>query len=430
MTKNYTFLIVCILGLISQYNFAQNTYDGGVFILNEGMFGTNTASVSFLDDSNNLSNNVFANQNTELDLGQVAQGMGFEGDEAYIVSNGSSEINVVDRVSFSHIATITSGIDNPRYIEFNNGLAYVTNWGDPTDTTDDYVAVIDLQNYTVIDNIAVAEGPEEIVKKGNTLFVGHQGGYGYGNTVSVIDLTDYSVSEITLADIPNSLEVDDDYLYVLCGGMPAWTGTETQAKLFRIDLTDNTAIEEFDFATGEHPDFLEVENGIAYYVLNNNIFEFDFIDTSLSTTPFIDTTTESLQISYGLSLIDDTFYLADALDYVTDGIIHTYDVTGNFLNSYTVGLIPNGIYKYEAENLSVPTQEKLQLAIYPNPTTEKLYLSTQEKAEVSIYSLSGNLIKKATYTNNGINVNTLSAGIYLVNVKQNGKQQTLKLIVK
>lgn len=61
--------------------------------------------------------------------------------------------------------------------------------------------------------------------------MGHQGGYGYGNTVSVIDLTDYSVSEITLADIPNSLEVDDDYLYVLCGGMPAWTGTETQAKL-------------------------------------------------------------------------------------------------------------------------------------------------------------------------------------------------------
>ena len=170
MTKNYTFLIVCILGLISQYNFAQNTYDDGVFILNEGMFGTNTVFVSFLDDSNNLSNNVFANQNTELDLGQVAQGMGFEGDEAYIVSNGSSEINVEDRVSFSHITTITSGIDNPRYIAFDNGLAYVTNWGDPTDTTDDYVAVIDLQNYTVIDNIAVAEVLKRLLKKG-TLFL-------------------------------------------------------------------------------------------------------------------------------------------------------------------------------------------------------------------------------------------------------------------
>lgn len=429
MKKNYTLLMVCILGLISQYNFAQNTYDNGVFILNEGGAGSANASISYLDNSGNLSNNIFSNENPGMSLGAVAQGMGFEGNEAYIIANVSSEINVVDRVSFSHIANITNGINNPRYIEFDNGLAYVTNWGDAGVTTDDYIAVIDLQTYTVIDNIPVAEGPEEIVKKGNVLFVGHQGGYGHGNTVSVIDLTNYSVTAITVADVPNSLEVDDDYLYVLCGGKPAWTGAETLGKLYRIDLTDYTLVEEFDFSNGEHPDFLEIENGVAYYVENNNIFEFDFVGTSLPTTPLVSTT--NVQIAYGFSFIDDIFYLTDAVDYISSGKVFTYDLTGSYQNDYTVGPLPNGVYKYEDDNLFVqPSQDKLQLSIYPNPTTEKLYLSTQEKAEVSFYSLSGNLIKKANYTNSGINVTSLSAGIYLVNVMQKGKHQTLKLIVE
>ncbi|MDQ7917783.1 T9SS type A sorting domain-containing protein [Mesonia sp. MT50] len=429
MTKNYTFLIVCILGLISQYNFAQNTYDDGVFILNEGMAGTNTASVSFLDDTNTLSNGIFVNENSGLNIGQIAQGMGFEGDEAYIVSNGSSEVHIVDRVSFSHVATVTEGLDNPRYIEFDNGLAYVTNWGDPVNTADDFIAVINLETYTVVNNIAVAEGPEEIIKKGSKLFVGHQGGYGYGNTVSVIDLTDYSVSEITLADIPNSLEVDEDYLYVLCGGKPNWTGEESIAKLFRIDLNDYSAVEEFEFEIGQHPDFLEVEDGVAYYVEDTNIFEFDFSTTSLPTTAFI--TTANVQIAYGFSFIDGVFYLADVVDYVSDGIVYTYDATGGLQESYTVGLIPNGIYKYEAEDLSVEqTQEELQLAIYPNPTADKLFLTTQQAAEVSIYNLNAKLVKKATYTNNGISVNTLSTGVYLVRVQQENTQQTLKLIIK
>lgn len=429
MTKNYTFLMLCILGLLSQYNFAQNTFDDGVFILNEGMAGTNTASVSFLDDTNTLSNGIFVNENSGLNIGQIAQGMGFEGDEAYIVSNGSSEVHIVDRVSFSHIATITEGINNPRYIEFKDGFGYVTNWGDPTDTTDDFIAVIDLENYTVVNNIAVAEGPEEIIKKGNKLFVGHQGGYGHGNTVSVIDLTDDSVFEISLADIPNSLEVDEDYLYVLCGGKPNWTGDETIAKLFRINLNDYTAVEEFEFQIGQHPDFLEIEDGVAYYVESNNIYEFDFSSSSLPTTTFINTT--NVQIAYAFSFIDGVFYLADVVDYVSDGIVYTYDATGSLQDSYTVGLIPNEIYKYEEEDLSVePTQEKLQLAIYPNPTADKLFLTTQEAAEVSIYNSNGNLIKKATYTANGISVNALSTGIYLVRVQQKNTQQTLKLIIK
>lgn len=347
MKKNYLFVLTSIFSLLAYSGFAQS-YDNGVFILNEGMFGTNTASVSFLNDSGTIDDNIFATENPGQDIGQLGQGMGFNGDNAYIISNGSSEVNVVDRLTFAHIATVTTDINNPRYIAFDNGFGYITNWGDPGVTTDDYIAVMDLSTNTVVSTIPVVEGPERIVKKNNQLFVAHQGGYGFGNSVSVIDLTDNSVSQITVGDIPNSISADDDYLYVLCGGKPAWTSDETLGKLYRIDLTDFSVVTISDFATSEHPNYLQVDNGNAFYVLNNNIYNFDFTG-NLPTTAFIDTSAQNVTLTYGLSLIDDTLYLADAEDYVSNGKIRTYSTLGAYQNEYTVGIIPNGVYKYEME---------------------------------------------------------------------------------
>lgn len=345
MKKNYLFLIPFLFGLLVFSGFAQSNYDNGVFILNEGMYGTNTASVSFLSASGTINNGIFANENAGMDIGQLAQGMGFDGDNAYIVSNGSSEVNVLDRVTFAHIATVTTGLDNPRNIAFNNGFGYITNWGDPTIVSDDYIAVLDLATNTITSTISVVEGPEEIIKQNNQLFVAHQGGYGYGNTVSVIDLSDNSVSEIAVADVPNSIVADDDFLYVLCGGKEAWTGEESLGQLYRIDLNDFSVVDVYDFANGEHPNFLQVNNGQAFYVLNNNIYNFDF-SGSLPNTAFINTSTENVVLSYGLSLIDNVLYLSDAVDYVSNGKVVSYSVSGSYQNNYTVGLIPNGVYKY------------------------------------------------------------------------------------
>ncbi|WP_299367549.1 DUF5074 domain-containing protein [Winogradskyella sp.] len=353
MKNNYLLVLAFLFGIVSVN--AQSSYVDGVFILNEGQFGNNTASVSFLDGMGTLSNDIFATENAGMDIGQIAQGMGFQGDYVYIVSNGSNEVNVIDRNAFIHVTTITVGLNNPRYIAFDNGLGYITNWGDPFDTTDDYIAVLDLATNTIDpdNNILVVEGPEEIIKSGNQLFVAHQGGFGSGNTVSVIDLTDSSVSSINVGDRPNSLQVDDTYLYVLCGGEPAWTGAETAGTLYRIALSDFSAVDTYNFATIEHPEFLEINNGEAYYVLNNNIYQFDFTG-SLPATEFINTAPESIAIAYGMDLIDDVFYLADAVDYVSNGKVASYDIAGTHLETYTVGLIPNAIYKNEEPLLVGP----------------------------------------------------------------------------
>jgi hypothetical protein len=128
-------------------NTPLGAYDNGILILNQGVFLGGNASVSFIsNDFSTSENDVFTTTNPSLTLGDTAQDIGFYNDLAFIVLNVSNKIEVVNRHSFKHVASIATGLNNPRYIAFCNGKGYVTNWGDGTNTTDDFVAVLNLEN--------------------------------------------------------------------------------------------------------------------------------------------------------------------------------------------------------------------------------------------------------------------------------------------
>src|SRR5690606_11729238 len=107
-------------------------------------------------------------------------------------------------------------------------------WGDGGDSTDDYVAVLNISTYTVSSKIPVAEGPDRIIEENDKLYVAHSGGWGYGNTISVINGIDNTLSTvISVGDVPNSLEIKNGSLYVICGGKPSYSGSETLGSLVR-----------------------------------------------------------------------------------------------------------------------------------------------------------------------------------------------------
>ncbi|WP_225035611.1 YncE family protein [Winogradskyella sp. SM1960] len=427
--KNYykkTFYILAAV-LLSATSYAQD-YSNGIFILNEGLFGTNTASVSHIDASGTLENDIFATQNPGMTLGDTGQGMGFYGDFAYVILHYSDEIKVVNSTTFAFEASITDQLSAPRNITFYDGKGYVTNWGDPADTTDDYVAVIDLTTNTISSTISVAEGPEKIVQKDGKLFVAHQGGYGYGNSVSVIDIATSTVESITVGDVPSTIKVDDDYLYVLSSGKQAWTGDETQGSIHKIDLSDYQNHVTINFETTEHPSYLAVDDTDLYYVLNNNIYKMASTDTTLPTVAF--NTSNDVQLSYGFDKIDDKLYLLDAIDYVSPGKVFVYDESGSLITEYTVGPLPNGVYKNEG-TLSVNDFAFETTTLYPNPASESFELNLTENANIKMYDVFGKLVKDTKYTNTQpIALDGIEAGIYLVNIEVKGSSTTLKLIVK
>src|SRR5690606_34856792 len=106
----------------------EGDYADGVFVLNEGIFNASNASVSFISSSGEIQNHIFESVNGRM-LGDVAQNMILTDELAYIVVNNSNTIEVVNRGTFESIATISEGLQNPRYIEIHNNKAYVSNWG-------------------------------------------------------------------------------------------------------------------------------------------------------------------------------------------------------------------------------------------------------------------------------------------------------------
>lgn len=429
MKKNY--ILSLITFLVGFLGFSQSYLDG-ILVLNEGNYGSNAASVSFMTTNNQVTGDIFGLANNNDPLGDVAQSMNFIDDKAYIVLNGSSAIKVVNYETFEVLATIDQGLTNPRYIAFHNNKGYVTCWGDGSVTTDDYLAVINLTTNLVESTIPMAEGVETIEVINDKLYVAHQGGYGYGTTISVVEISNQNVSSIIVGDLPSSMIVKDNFLYVLCRGLPSWSGqTETTGKLVKIDLTDNSIVSDLSFDNITHPSHLIADADNLYYTIGSDIFKMPFTNTTLPTTSFITTPVTDYLGIYGLDLIDDKIYVADANGYAATGFAHIYNVTGDFVITNTVENIPNNFYKSKESSLGLDDNlANTSFSLYPNPATTTFYINSNKNVAVKIFDLTGKVVKTQLYNTSGIDVSNLEKGIYIVEINSENKKQISKLIVK
>jgi len=87
--------------------------------------------------------------------------------------------------------------------------------------------------------------------------------------------------------------------------------------------------------------------------------------------------------------------------------------------------------KIDLLTVSVDNIEKW-VAIYPNPATDNITISGCEKAEVSLYNLQGQKMINDIITNDQtkINVSDLQFGIYLIELKMDGKKFSRKIMIK
>ncbi|HUH46517.1 MAG TPA: DUF5074 domain-containing protein [Arenibacter sp.] len=351
MKLRHVFLSVIIMGLsISCSNDDDNgkgnepsgAYENGILISNEGPFSNGSGTISFIShDLSVVENGIFKNINKE-DLGNVVQSIGFTGDEAFIIANVSNKINVVNRNTFEKVGSITAGLLNPRYFTASNGKGYVTNWGDPNDETDDFVAIIDLQDYKVEAIIPVDFGPETIVTKGTTIYVAHQGGYGQNNKVSVINtVTDEVIKTIAVGDAPNSMELDaTGNLWVLASGKPGYTQDETGGMLSKINTVANEVATTFQFETVQHPGLLKIEGSGLYFYLGDTVYKQDISAIDLSMEVVL-----KAPGFYTMAINNGRLYATDAADFASNGTLTVYDLsTKEAIQTLSVGIIPGGVY--------------------------------------------------------------------------------------
>lgn len=319
----------------------KGVYENGYFISNEGPFENGTGSITFVGEDGTVEQNVYKSINSE-DLGNIVNSISLFGDHAYIIVNNSNKIVVANRYTMQKIAVIEGDkINNPRYFIANNNKGYVSNWGDPLNPNDDFIAVIDLNTSSITSTIAVEEGPENMHVVQNNLFVCLEGGWGMNNQIVVIDTdTDLVKRSISIGDVPNSISADDlGNVWVLCGGKPSWTGNESPGSLFKIGA-GNYAVSKFEFALTEHPEHLTMEAEHMYYSLNGKIY---MMDSKSSELP-----NESMSgfdgYYYSMKVNNGELFATDAKDFNSEGLLKVFNLTsGVLLESITTGIIPGDI---------------------------------------------------------------------------------------
>lgn len=309
-------------------------YDNGVLIVNEGNGSAGT--ISFIsNDFTTVGQDIYGAVNSGDGIGGYVQSIFFEGDRAFIVSNGSNKITVVNRYTFELIGKIETGFNIPRYGVVENGKAYVTNLADFGDLTDDFISVINLSTLQVENTIAVNAIAEHIEGENGKLYVAN-GSYGEGNTVTVIDAATGSIeSTIDVGISPNSMEEEGGFLYVLCGNYT------DDSKLVKINLSTNQIVSESTMTGLVNAQNLNIENGKLYFTVDSNVYSENLTSTTISTLPLF---TSSAVTLYGFNVNDGRIFVGDAKDYASDGEVFIYTSTGTLQKQFNVGLIPNGFY--------------------------------------------------------------------------------------
>lgn len=376
MKKYFSFLVFLLFSITIQFSSCRGDEDEllwaeeeqvspgqkteaikGFFLLNEANMGSNKSSLDYFDyETGNYYRNIYPSINPHIthNLGDVGNDIQIYGNKLYAVINCSHLIEVMDVNTAKHLHTIN--ITNCRYIVFKDKYAYVSSYNGPVkidvNAPIGTVVKVDTTNMSIVGECIVGYQPDEMVIKGNKLYVANSGGYmvpNYDRTVSVIDLTTFKeIKKINVAINLHRLELDDfGYLYVSSRGDYKSIGSKT----FIIDTKIDEVVEELPLLANSNMalsgDSLYVYSVEWSHITQKNTITYAIYDTKLRKTVsrnFIkDGTEKKIKIPYGIAINPETkeFFTTDAKDYVTPGTLYCFDQkTGRKKWSVITGDIP------------------------------------------------------------------------------------------
>lgn len=207
----------------------------GAIILNNGNWGSNDASIAVYNpEDQSVAPEQFLAANGQH-LGDLGQDILILGNEIYIAVNGSKVVFVTDmnlNIKRAIEVEFEGGKMSPRYLASANGKVYVTYY-------EGFLGEITPGSYEVR-TTPIGSYPESLCISGGKAYVANSG-YGYDNTVSVVDLTSFEEEKkITVNQNPQYVATDNEgkTLYVCSWDAydPVTYAVVSPAKLQKIDI--------------------------------------------------------------------------------------------------------------------------------------------------------------------------------------------------
>lgn len=322
----------------------------GMYILNEGGFNMNNASLDYLDfATGRYTLDTFALANPSIGaLGDVANDILVYGTKTYIAVNGSGLIEVIDTYSAKHIAKID--IPNCRRLCAANGVLYVSSYAGRV--IDDqhqlgYVAQIDTTTLTVTETCEVGYQPEGLAVVDGKLYVANCGGYvgmnigEYDNRLSVIDLVSFTLTEhIEIAPNLQEIVVDSrQNLWISSYGNYADIASDlyclnTQTKQVTaqgVPVTKMVSAQDTItiLATTYDENWNSVTTFAQLATVNGTLLP---LTLSLPSS--------SMPNALGINPANGDIYVTDAKDYVNPGKVYCFQSNGNKKWELHTGIIP------------------------------------------------------------------------------------------
>lgn len=324
-------------GLVEELDYSGSK---GLFVCNEGNFQYGNATLSYYDPATKkVENEVFYRANA-MKLGDVCQSMIVRGGVGWVVVNNSHVVFAIDPHTFKEVGRIVN-LTSPRYIHFiSDEKAYITQiW-------DNRIFIVNpklykITGYIEVPNMTMESGStEQMVQYGKYVYVNC---WSYQNRIIKIDTeTDKVVDELVVGIQPTSLVMDcNNKLWTVTdGGYEGSPYGHEAPSLYRIDAETFTIEKQFRFKFGDWPSEVQL-NGTKdkLYWLNDDVWMLDLTKENGQPEIFLpyDGT-----LYYGLTICPHTgdVYIADAIDYVQQGMVYRYSKDKKLLDSFYVGIIP------------------------------------------------------------------------------------------
>ncbi|MBS4013738.1 MAG: hypothetical protein KGZ97_08260 [Bacteroidetes bacterium] len=315
-------------------DFPEIIKGNGVFIINEGNYGWGNASLGYYDKiEGKYYHKIFEKANNRA-LGDVFQSISLINDELFLTINNSGKIEIVDPITIESISLI-DGLNSPRRItKISPSKALVT------ELYNNKISVINLDNYTITDEIQVSGWTEDIVVQNNFIFISNTG----KDLVYVVDKENLIILDsIATYPMPGRMTIDRfGKLWVVCSGIPE---ENKSGALHSINTENYEILETVEFAAVSFSNIAMNSAADCIYLVNNDIWKIDVSNPEFPQTSFISADGRQFY-GIGIDSNNDDIYISDAIDYVQRGKIMIYNKEGNLISSFDAGIIPGGFFFY------------------------------------------------------------------------------------